>query len=130
MSRTYQIRLMFEWGGGSLWCGNEAASRKFDVGPVEDKLPLSNAVLERLNALSQWHDTALDREYPPDPSPWGPTNTQNSRRKHSFFYRSFKQSLALILRSFMNQTRLPVTSGSNRSLRSLGQAKARPLTKR
>ena len=72
MSRAYRIRLMFEWGGGSLWCGNEAASRKFDVGPVEDKLPLSNTVLERLNALSQWHDTALNWEYPPDPGPWDP----------------------------------------------------------
>ncbi|WP_272991200.1 hypothetical protein [Spongiibacter tropicus] len=72
MSRVYRIRLMFEWGGGSLWCGNQAAARKFDVGPVEDKLPLSNTVLERLNALSQWHDTALNWEYPPDPGPWGP----------------------------------------------------------
>lgn len=72
MSRAYRIRLMFEWGGGSLWCGNEAASKKFDVGPVEDKLLLSNTVLERLNALSQWHDTALNWEYPPDPGPWSP----------------------------------------------------------
>jgi len=69
MSGVFHIRLMFEWGGGSLWCGNEAALKEFDVGPVEDKLPLSNAMLERLNALSKWHDTALNWEYPPDPGP-------------------------------------------------------------
>ena len=57
-------------------------------------------------------------------------NTKNSRQKHSLFYRIFKQSLALILRLFMNRTKLPLTSGSNRSLRSLGRAKARPLIKR
>ena len=27
-------------------------------------------MLERLNELSQWHDTALNWEYPPDPGPW------------------------------------------------------------
>lgn len=72
MSGAFSIRLMFEWGGGSLWCGNDAALKEFDVGPIEDKLPLSNAMLERLNALSQWHDTALNWDYPPDLGPWGP----------------------------------------------------------
>ena len=72
MSGAFRIRLMFEWGGGSLWCGNDAALKEFDVGPVEEKLSLGDVTLERLNALSQWHDTALNWEYPPDPSPWNP----------------------------------------------------------
>ncbi|MPT17790.1 MAG: hypothetical protein E2579_08535 [Pseudomonas sp.] len=41
MSEVFRIRLMFEWGGGSLWCGNEAALKQFDVGPIEEILPLS-----------------------------------------------------------------------------------------
>ena len=70
MSEVFRIRLMFEWGGGSLWCGNGAALKQFDVGPVEEALPLSELALGRLNELSQWHDTALNWDYPPDPGPW------------------------------------------------------------
>lgn len=70
MSGVYRIRLMFEWGGGTLWCGNETASKKFDVGPVEELLPISDLSRDKLNSLSQLHDTALNWEYPPDPGPW------------------------------------------------------------
>jgi hypothetical protein len=68
----YRIRLMFEWGGGSLWCGNAAALDRFDVGAIEDRLPLSPQTRERLEELSVWHDQSLNQEYPPDPSPWTP----------------------------------------------------------
>lgn len=61
---------MFEWGGGTLWCGNDAALERFDVGPVEDRLPISEKTRQRLNELSALHDTALNWEYPPDPGPW------------------------------------------------------------
>lgn len=61
---------MFEWGGGCLWCGNDAALRRFDVGPVEGKLPLTPETRRRLEELSAWHDRALNWEYPPAPSPW------------------------------------------------------------
>jgi hypothetical protein len=63
---------MFEWGGGCLWAGNDAAYEAFDVGPIEDRLPLSDDVLRRLDELSAWHDTALDWEDPAGPSPWTP----------------------------------------------------------
>ncbi len=39
----YHVRLMFEWRGGTLWGGNDAAYDAFDVGPIEDELPLSDA---------------------------------------------------------------------------------------
>ncbi|SOQ01961.1 hypothetical protein [Pseudomonas syringae] len=61
---------MFEWGGGCLWCGNNIARDKFSVGPIEERLPLSNEVHAMLNELSQWHDTSLNWDYPPDPGPW------------------------------------------------------------
>ncbi|HYF65378.1 MAG TPA: hypothetical protein VD886_21295 [Herpetosiphonaceae bacterium] len=70
MAETYVIRLFFEWGGGSLWPVNPAAYARFDVGPLEECLPLSPASLERLDELSAWHDTALNWDYPPDPGPW------------------------------------------------------------
>jgi hypothetical protein len=70
MTAPFRIRLMFEWGGGCLWCGNDAALERFDVGPIEDLLPLSPSTLQRLEALSAWHDRSLNWEYPPDPGPW------------------------------------------------------------
>ena len=68
----YVVRLMFEWGGGCLWCGNDAARDAFDVGDIEDRLPLSPATRRRLEELSVWHDTALDWDDPAGPSPWPP----------------------------------------------------------
>jgi hypothetical protein len=72
MPPRYVVRLMFEWGGGCLWCGNDAARDAFDVGDIEDRLPLSAATRRRLEELSVWHDTALDRGHPAGPSPWPP----------------------------------------------------------
>jgi hypothetical protein len=68
----YRIRLMFEWGGGALWCGNDAARECFGVGPIEARLPLPSAILARLDELGAWHDQSLNAEYPPDPGPWTP----------------------------------------------------------
>jgi hypothetical protein len=70
MDAPFQLRLMFEWGGGCLWCGNDAARDRFDVGLIEDRLPLSQQTRRRLQELSAWHDGALNWDYPPDPSPW------------------------------------------------------------
>lgn len=61
---------MFDWGGGSLWCGDEVTRQRFDVGPVDYRLGLSRQLLERLEELSSWHDGALDWSDPPGPSPW------------------------------------------------------------
>jgi hypothetical protein len=63
---------MFAWGGGCLWCGNDAARDAFDVGPVEDRLALSAGTRKRLEELSVWHDTALDWDDPAGPSAWTP----------------------------------------------------------
>lgn len=70
MGAPYRIKLMFEWGGGTLWPDNAAARDAFDVGSIEDRLPLSEPTRARLDALSAWHDTALNWDYPPDPGPW------------------------------------------------------------
>jgi hypothetical protein len=66
----YQLALMFEWGGGCLWCLNDAAFKRFDVGPVEERVGLTPQIKERLQRLTEWHDTALNWDHPPDPGPW------------------------------------------------------------
>lgn len=48
MANVYRLRLFFEWGGGVLWCGNDEALQEFDVGPVEELLPLSNETIDKL----------------------------------------------------------------------------------
>lgn len=63
---------MFEWGGGCLWCGNDAARNAFDAGPIDDRLPLSPETRTRLDELSAWHDTSLDWDHPAGPGPWPP----------------------------------------------------------
>jgi hypothetical protein len=72
MPAKHVVRLMFEWGGGCLWCGNDAALDIFGVGPIEGRLPLSPGVCRRLEELTAWHDTALNWDYPPDPGSWSP----------------------------------------------------------
>jgi hypothetical protein len=61
---------MFEWGGGCLWCGDDATRARFDVGPIEDRLPLSAETRRRLDALTRWHDQSLDWADPRNPGPW------------------------------------------------------------
>ena len=80
MASLYVIRLMFEWGGGCLWCGNDASRAAFDVGPIEDRLPLSPATRQRLAELSASHDGSLNWGYPPDTGPWSPAEVERFER--------------------------------------------------
>jgi hypothetical protein len=80
MGKRFVVRLMFEWGGGCLWCGNDAARAAFDVGPIEDVLPLSPTTRRRLSELSTWHDGSLNWDYPPDPGPWSPAESEQFER--------------------------------------------------
>lgn len=72
IEHRYQIRFFYDWGCDSpFWCGNDAARAKFDVGSIEpEELGLSSQTSEMVRALTEWHDTALNWDYPPDPSPW------------------------------------------------------------
>lgn len=76
----YHLKLMFEWRGGCLWAGNDAALRAFDVGDIEDQLPLSDETRARLEELSEWHDTALDWDDPGGPSPWSSEEYERFKR--------------------------------------------------
>jgi hypothetical protein len=69
----YKLRFFFEWGGGCLWSGNDAATSDFGYGPLDTtdtKLPLSAETVRRCGQMADWHDTALNQAYPPDPGPW------------------------------------------------------------
>jgi hypothetical protein len=66
----YSIKLMFEWGGGCLWYDNDEAREEFDVGDIENKLPLSDEIRSKLLELSSWHDNALDWDNPGGQGLW------------------------------------------------------------
>jgi len=70
MSVQCKLMLMFEWGGGALWCDDDIALDKYGFGPIEQKLPLSAATQKKLEEAAVWHDTSLNWDYPPYPSPW------------------------------------------------------------
>lgn len=76
----YALGFFFEWGGGVLWCRNDAARRRFEVGPIEESLPLRPETLDRLAKMTEWHDTALNWDYPPDPGPWSPEEERRFER--------------------------------------------------
>lgn len=66
----YIIRYWFEWGGGCFWGANDAAQKRFGYFIVPEQLPLTENTIKRANELTEWHDQALNWEYPPDPGPW------------------------------------------------------------
>jgi hypothetical protein len=76
-SVRYKLKLMFEWGGGTIWCDDDEARDEFGFGPVEERLPLSAATRKRLGEMTVWQDTSLDWDDPPKPSPW--TEEERSR---------------------------------------------------
>jgi hypothetical protein len=80
MQPRYHLKLMFEWRGGCLWAVNDAALKAFDVGEIEEKLPLSDETRQRLEELSVWHDTALDWDDPGGPSPWSADEEERFER--------------------------------------------------
>jgi hypothetical protein len=105
----YAIRLMFEWGGGCLWCGNDAAREAFDVGPIDDRLPLSPETRRRLDEISAWHDTSLDRDDPAGPGPGHPMSTHASTRRPPRSWKASARSWDRISRSITR-----ACSGGNR----------------
>lgn len=85
----YKINFWFEWGMDTacLWCGNQAARDRFDVGPIDfDKLGLSEDLQETLRQLGDEYQDSLDWDYPPDPSPWTQAHKDDFLRRAEAAY--------------------------------------------
>jgi hypothetical protein len=89
----YHLRLMFEWGGGCLWCSTDAARDAFGFGPIEDRLPLSAETRQRLDELSRLHDTSLDWDDPDRPGPWQPDEYERFHRAASEILKRIRAEL-------------------------------------
>ena len=66
----YRIRFFFNWQCTPFWSGNDEAQERFGYAIELDELPLSPETVRRVYELAEWHDTALNWDYPPDPGPW------------------------------------------------------------
>jgi len=68
---VYRLRFFFDAGSGEcLWAGNAAAKERFGY-PVDlSELPIGENLRRYLFHLAAWYDTAIDWNYPPNPSPW------------------------------------------------------------
>jgi len=68
----YRLRFFFEWSESVnfLWAGNDLAFKKFDAGPINHKIPMSDGLRKRAEELSSWYQYSLNWEYPPHPGPW------------------------------------------------------------
>lgn len=89
MSSTYKIRLMFEWGGGCIWCDNDAVREKFECGPIEELLPIPESLKSELADMTAWHDKALNWNDPSSPRLW----TKDEEEKFDNAVKSIKERL-------------------------------------
>lgn len=93
MSASYVIRFFFEWGGGVLWADNDRARDTFGYDIDPEDVGLSPATCQKLEQLSIWHDTALNRDYPPDPGPWRQEECDRFNAESHAIYATIQQEL-------------------------------------
>lgn len=88
---TYRLRFFFDNGcGGCLWCGNEAAYEKFDVGPLdaeifdlngkvsqEARIKLPDSIKKKVLELDKLFSESLSREDPAGNSIWDKSQWEN-----------------------------------------------------
>ena len=65
-----KIRFFFEWQCTPFWSGNDDTTKRFGYSIQPENLPLSPEIINSSYELANWHDGALNKDYPPDPSPW------------------------------------------------------------
>lgn len=91
----YKLKLMFEWGGGTIWSDCDTSLSHFGLGPIEDTLPISQEILLELQQLTEIHDGALDWEYPPNQSPWSVEEFENFEVKALCMLNKLKKELGI-----------------------------------
>jgi hypothetical protein len=86
----YILKYWFEHGGICLWSANDNARSKYNYPIDNDRLPISNELIDELYALEEEYHSYLNWEYPPDPSPW------TAEQKQDFLYRANIAYLKLV----------------------------------
>ena len=63
----YRLRFFDDYGSGWLWAGDTATLAAFDVGPLDDLMPLQPATRDEAAALSVLHQSTLNWADPMTP---------------------------------------------------------------
>lgn len=72
---THCLRFFFEAGVDTpLWPEDMASPYGYPCEPA--RLPISPALQTELARLSQWYQSSIDWDYPPNPSPWSDDERQ------------------------------------------------------
>ena len=67
VERQIVIKLMPEYGAGSLWVALDGGIFDvYDIGEITDIVPMSEGLLDALAAWDQRYQDTLNQEYPPD----------------------------------------------------------------
>jgi hypothetical protein len=93
MIQLYIIRYWFEWKAGCFWSANDATRERFGYHILPEKLPLSEFTINRAHELVDWHDQALNWEYPPDPGPWRQDECERFNKAAREFLIAVRQEL-------------------------------------
>lgn len=88
---TYRLRFFFDYGcGGCLWCDNEAAYKKYDVGTLdadlfdqngmiiqEARIKLPNSIRQKVLELDKLYNESLNWKDPGGDSMWNKSQWDN-----------------------------------------------------
>lgn len=66
----YKMRYWFEHGGFCLWASNKKTNEVYGYAIDFRKLPISNSIKEKLNALEETYVSILDWDCPSNPLLW------------------------------------------------------------
>lgn len=84
-----------------FWQANDAAYSRFGYGEItSEDLGLPPELVADLVSMAKWHDSSLNWNYPPDPSPWRQAECDqfNAKSKELFFLcqKALEPSIILI----------------------------------
>ena len=66
-----RARFFFDWGSGlCLWAVNDATRGRYGYPIDHHDLGLPADLVDEIDRLEAWRNTALNWNYPPDPGPW------------------------------------------------------------
>jgi len=66
----YKLKFWFEHSGFCIWATNNVAIEKYGYCITNSKLPISDKLINELNALKEEYHSYLDWNVPQNPSPW------------------------------------------------------------
>jgi hypothetical protein len=93
MPGEYVIRVWFEWGGESLWSGDEITKARFGYSIDPERLPLTEETKAKAIELGRWHDTRLNWSIPTAPFLWKQAECERFNQEYREFFEALISEL-------------------------------------